>query len=104
MERDIDKLIEGTLSAWDNTPNAKVPTELPNRVLQRLAEERNATQRSTYMVAAASLLLVGLNVAVLFSVIGAPGSQMTSELKVEQTLLKQMQQEYFHNDSYGVAQ
>lgn len=104
MERDIDKLVESTLSIWDNSPNAKVPANMPNKVLQRIAAERKRTQRTTYMVAAASLVLVGLNVAVMLNVVAKPaGANMASELNEEQTLLKQMQQEYFGNDSYGVV-
>ena len=102
MERDIDNLIESTLSAWDNGPKATVPNGFAGKVVQRVRAERHTQQRRTYMVAAASLLWVGLNVAVVLNVMRPSTNNMTVQAQQETDLLQQMQQEYFHNDGLGL--
>lgn len=101
MERDIDNLIEYTLSTWDNSPKATVPEGFAARVAHRVRKEHAARQRRTYMVAAASLVLVGLNIAVMVNVMRPSTIDMTVQVHQEKSLLQQMQQEYFHNDSFG---
>ena len=102
MERDIDNLIESTLSAWDNSPKAAVPDGFASEVVQRVRGEQKTQQRRTYMMAAASLLLVGLNMAVVFNVMRPSTNNMTVQAQQETDLLQQMQQEYFHNDGLGL--
>lgn len=101
MERDIDNLIENTLSAWDNGPKAAVPSGFAGKVVQRVRDERKTQQRRTYIMAAASLLLVGLNIAVVLNVMRAFNNNMTVQAQQDTDLLQQMQQEYFHNDGLG---
>lgn len=100
MEPEFDNLIESTLNAWDNGPKVNVPDGFASKVAQGVRAERAARQRRSYMVAAASLVLVGLNIAVMVNVMRPPAESMTVQAHQEADLLQQMQQEYFHNDSY----